>query len=722
MDNCCYTKTINENKIINNINICTDINDYNEKYLHKNYNTVRKKINYTEKKNNEEINNNSELILKSDNYKQKSQTYYKDHNIMKKKIFLFKLKEKSNNIENKEKIIKGLKILIGFFDKQKLNEPEIKKKDSNIIPIPPIKNIVIEKIKNNYINSRNNKKGNNIYNYDKVYYKDSLMSENHIKHLKIYSYEYILSLKNNIYSLKDNLLSEKTLRHCLDLSQQTNSNLVSNNDLETNENDFILEINKKQPENIFKFEITNLLNALTKKSFDDIFSKISSLLLSNKLNNDLFIENQKTLLEIIFIKASKEYCYGFLYAELCYELNIKLLKEFNDIKNNKELNLEYLINEESNNIFNKFKNMKINDLILNKNMFLGYINFISELIKIELLKQQFIFYIFDQIYQKFIENETEFIYLEGCIELINDTGKIINEKENNDKYINNLNIYLNDTFTNLLSNKKSLPNNIKYKIINLLEKSKNGWNKSLYEYSKSFNTIFKIPFLFYNDSKDSNISRNNNYEILTENSKSHDKIYVKNIIETDLLNYIKYSNDNNENQVSYNWTVIDKLINVKNIHFYKIIICYIKVCKNIINDEKNISYINDYIKNIIEFYTTNLSKKNINLTRKEIIKFLKNINEILDDDEKMFRIMGNLLFILVENGLFLIKDFNNFLAEDKKTINNLILIAKYCIISSGKYAKKYYNSFKQNKFFMNNIELFKKNTNEYLDDLFYYVE
>ena len=704
LDKCFYTKINKNNKIKNK-----EIYVHCKKKAHlskKNFTSNNKKTNiektYTKKKK-----ENSDLQLKNANTIQESLTYTKTNSILKKNLFIYKLKENTNNIKNKEKILKGLRKLVNFFDKK------------NISKI--LKNKVNERIKSFILTPRHN----NTSDESKINYKNSLINENNIKNLKTYNYKYILSLKNNIYSIKDNLLPEKLIRHSFELFIQTDFELVSNNILEPDENYYINEINKNQPKNNFKLDIMNLLNALTIKTFDNIFSKILYLLLINKQNNNLFIENEKNLLKIIFSKASNEYCYGFIYAKLCSELNIKLLNEFIDTKNdknNKERNIKFLINEESNNVFNKFKNMKTNDLILNKNKFLGYINFISELIIIELLKQQFIFYIFDQMYQKYLENKTEVIYLEGCIELINNTGKNIIEKENNTKNINNLNKYLNETFPNLLSNKASLPSNIKYKIINLLEKNKNGWNKTLYEFSKSFNNNSKNSLLFSIDFEDSNISTNDNLKISNENSKTQDKVSVKNVIETDLLNYLKYSSDNNEKPPIYNWEVIDKLIKLKNIQIYKIIIYYIKICKNIIDNEKNIIYSNNYIKNIMEYYSNNMSKKDIDIMRNEMIKFFKNTNEIISEDEKMYKIMGNLLFVLIENRIFLIKDFNNFLKESKKTIINLSLVTKYCIISSGKYAKKYYNDFRQTKLFIYNNEIFKKNVSESLKDLFYYIK
>ena len=87
----------------------------------------------------------------------------------------------------------------------------------------------------------------------------------------------------------------------------------------------------------------------------------------------------------------------------------------------------------------------------------------------------------------------------------------------------------------------------------------------------------------------------------------------------------------------------------------------------------------------------------------------------------MFKILGNLLFVLIDNKLFLIKFFNHYLKVDTKTQINLAIITKYCIISAGKFAKKYLNDFKQTKLFNNN-EIFEKYVIENMEDLLYFIK
>ena len=104
-----------------------------------------------------------------------------------------------------------------------------------------------------------------------------------------------------------------------------------------------------------------------------------------------------------------------------------------------------------------------------------------------------------------------------------------------------------------------------------------------------------------------------------------------------------------------------------------------------------------------------------------MIKIFLEIDEIIKINHYMSKILGNLLFVLIENRLYHIKDFNNYLKTKTQTQINLAIITKYCIISSGKFAKKYFNDFKQTKLFLNNY-IFKQYVTDALKDLFYFIK
>ena len=75
--------------------------------------------------------------------------------------------------------------------------------------------------------------------------------------------------------------------------------------------------------------------------------------------------------------------------------------------------------------------------------------------------------------------------LEGCINLLNKFGKIIFE-EKNEKFLENLNYYMKECIIPIINNNnndKNIPDYIKYKIINLIEKQKNNWEESMFEKS-----------------------------------------------------------------------------------------------------------------------------------------------------------------------------------------------------------------------------------------------
>ena len=130
---------------------------------------------------------------------------------------------------------------------------------------------------------------------------------------------------------------------------------------------------------------------------------------------------------------------------------------------------------------------------------------------------------------------------------------------------------------------------------------------------------------------------------------------------------------------------------------------------------------NDYIKNIIEYYSNNLQKNPLDSAHNEMIKTFSNIDDYIKNNYLMSKILGNLLFILIENRLYHIKDFNNYLKTEKQTQINFAIITKYCIISAGKFAKKYLNDFKQTKLFLNN-EIFKQYVINALKDFFYFIK
>ena len=159
---------------------------------------------------------------------------------------------------------------------------------------------------------------------------------------------------------------------------------------------------------------------------------------------------------------------------------------------------------------------------------------------------------------------------------------------------------------------------------------------------------------------------------------------------------------------SYNWEIIDNLILKKNTKLELIIKIYINICKDKKDFKNNELFkANEYIRNIIEYYSSNLSNNQIEILHLNMIELYMAIDYIVENNNNensinMYEIMGNLLFILLKNKLYFMKDLNNFIERDKETQINIAKVVKYTISASGNCSKQYHNDFKFTKLFHNN--------------------
>ena len=540
----------------------------------------------------------------------------------------------------------------------------------------------------------------------------------------------------------------------LNLSKENNKiinniNIIKNEDMEESD-DFILLLNK----NIFnenksddknkstKLDILYQLNIITDGNYSDVLNNLTEIIINNKdnkINIDDIVNNEKYFKDIVFNKLFSETKFIKIYSKLIKDLNenIQLKLKENNIKNIKEKTLKFLINEECVNILNKYKNIQneialdnfdsINYFLCRKNL-REYVSFIYEFINNGLLKQQFGINIIEQFYKKYQEDNTSIIYkniyLDACIILFDKLFEAVFES-NNQKLIQ----YLNNFIDNLSKdNNNELQNYLRYKIINSKEKKNIKYKKEKEDKKITLDLFDKVI--------EEEVKNKVNFEkIVKDKNKENNKNILNDefglIIQEDLINYISYFTDKNDNNQtiiktevdkSYNWKAIDDIINEKLHGLGYIINKFIESCSNIISKESQVILANDYIKNIIEYYVNNLPKEEIEKIHNEMIKTYQNINEIINTNHFMCKILGNLLFILIENKLYHIKDFNNYLKDEKNTHINLAIITKYCIISSGKFAKKYFNDFKQTKLFMNNMNIFNEYVYKALNDLFYFFK
>jgi hypothetical protein len=288
-----------------------------------------------------------------------------------------------------------------------------------------------------------------------------------------------------------------------------------------------------------------------------------------------------------------------------------------------------------------------------------------------------------------------------------------------------------DNLCSILDNENesnALPNYLKFKIINLIEKKKNNWKDSLYEQSivaKGKNNNISIS----HDLTDSNINID---ESLLDNQKNMNNINKEKeedniiiLLKNDIENYVSfltehnitnkqelndYNNQNENNDINneYDWSISEELIIKTKNELEEIIRCYIEVCIDYVTKEKNIFFCNEYIKNIVNYYSLDLTKDEIEKVHKSMNDLYLNIEDICIDNYFMLEVMGYLLLILLNNNLFYIEDLNKFINEDKDRIAKISQVIKFTIAHSEDKYKDLYDNFRKIELYTDNKNIFEE--------------
>ena len=496
------------------------------------------------------------------------------------------------------------------------------------------------------------------------------------------------------------------------------------------------------------------------------------------LSDEEIILNEYILVKAIINKAVMEIRFVNLYAKLSHELYHKLNNVSYNKENFKTIIIDECKNKfnelNKNEIIFKNRVVSLDDeeIILIKKSFIGNIDFICELINVEFLDEVIGFYYLEELNKIYNNDEIpeqnnkfkKNIALEATVNFLSKFGKkIISGKNVNN--INKLNSFINSNLKSILDN-KDLSGFLKYKIINLIEKQKNKWQDSLYEKSilaksknnksrnspknkkvrkrrhsnKSLKNMnpndtlniknFKKPNSKGNSLNSSTINYNShiNLKLNTSSSVSNMDDEIIKLIEKDIVKYKEFFNTNNitnrydlikNMQIGneFDWSSIEEILSMSKIYLAEIIRCYVEVCIDEIIDSNQIYIVNDYIKNIICYYSTELTNKERDIIHNKVVNLFLNIRDICIDNENMKNIMGYLLLILIENKLYFIKNLNNFIGLEKEIIITIAEVVKFAIISSEEKSRKYHNDFKQTKLFADNPIFNEKVTNSIGDIL-----
>lgn len=548
-------------------------------------------------------------------------------------------------------------------------------------------------------NKDNEKENNKIYSYefligfgDLEISKDTYLLPEEVKE-HINQLENYLSAMNMDKVLKNNQRSpsDSTLGIC-STSRSSYSSVANIMSLEfwgrqdytreteeaENNKKIFDEINKKDA---IKKELRELLNKMTKDNYDLVMAKILEIIKDK-------IENQDKFIDVIFLKSISEESYVGIYAKLCKDLDKELPQkiENKEKKKNKRVKKQTLFKKK---LLDKCKEMlkyeenkKYEEYIKEDNeiekeekmkkIILGNSSFISELIKNKFLSKkaacESIEYLFEK-YNKGDNQKIKWINIQLIIKFIDKLGTLIeSEKEKKTKE----NIYSQETikkaFEKLeeIKEDRNIPGHIKYSIINLIIKKENHYKQSELEKSR----VAKSKKELEEQNKETEEQKSQ------EEKKEINQDDINDLIKNDLYEY-KWLIESEGSSEKYSWNIITDLYDLKLKTLDSIIEGYFMGCQDFIENNDNLLYAKDYIKEVFEYYKERMEESEKKSLVHKIFDLYEIIKDIAFEIPKIFMIYEHVIELLIEQGIAGIKEFENIFEpklrneEDLKILNNM---------------------------------------------------
>lgn len=478
---------------------------------------------------------------------------------------------------------------------------------------------------------------------------------------------------------------------------------------------FKKNIDKEAEKDPVKFQITELLNILTKDNYKSIADQIYNIIEKD-------IESQVKFLDVLFNKSVNEKSYVALYAKLCKDFDKKLPqkappkedkktdkpKKSNSMMRTKLLDkCREIFKIENNEKFDEY--IKVQDKeernIKLKNFVLGNVNFIGELINIQILSKKIVKQCLNNLLERFYDKNSDeslkMINLEAVVILLNNFGTLLKErekklKEDDKKAFNSVvDEYLQKLDEIIQSKDTKVDTPVKFKIINLINKSKNNWEKSKFE--KSIEAKGKKDL-----EEDEQIQKVK----ATKDLYTQDEII--NEISRDLVNFKDHIFEEEGTPSDYNWEIVESIYKEHGNSVAEMIQGFLYSCLDFVQNKKTLGLVKDYFNELISYYKNALSLEE----KKEIVSKTNHLLRVARDAS-----LDNLLILdvwciilsnLIRYHLFNRDDLielNDLDKEDLKSV--LLIIAKS--IKEDPPAKIHYEKC---KFISQNKELYDEAMSE----------
>ena len=555
-----------------------------------------------------------------------------------------------------------------------------------------------------------------------------------------FDYEYMISFENWEICSETKLLSEDFLKHLEEFkivesepiksnNQNKKGNQKRHNDYRKNQNEkknevdlspfgrkdiskeialaeeFKKKIDEEATKDPIRFKITEHLNILTVDNYKNISENIYEIIKDT-------IENQEKFLDVLFNKSVNEKAYVKLYAKLCKDFDKKLTQKAppkndeNKAKKPTSMMRVKLLDKcrqifkiENNQKFDEY--IKVQDPIEReiklKKFVLGNVNFIGELINIQILSKKIVSQCLNNLLARFNDENADkslkMINLEAIVILLDNFGTLLKAKEEKMKEEDkkNYNEIVDEYLKKLeevIQKDQAIVQYVKYKIINLIERSKNNWEKS--KFDKSLEAKGKKDLEDEDEEK-------------SDRGKSTLKPYtqdeVTDAMSKDIINFKDFIEEDEGTPETYDWNTVENIYRDHGNSVAEMIQGFLYSCLDFVQNDKTLKLAKDYFTELIFYYKKTISSKE----KKEIVEktahLLRVARDFSLDNPKIIDVWCVMLSNLIRAHLFMRDDLielNDLEKEDLKTI--FIIIAK--IIKEDKDAKIHYDKCKfvqQNK-------------------------
>ena len=557
-----------------------------------------------------------------------------------------------------------------------------------------------------------------IYNFDYDYMisfenweicsETKLLSEDFLKHLEQFKIVESEPIKSNNQNKKGNQKRHNEYRkNQNDKKNETDLSIFGRKDISKEialAEEFKKKIDEEANKDPIRFKITEHLNILTVDNYKTISENIYEIIKDE-------IENQEKFLDVLFNKSVNEKAYVKLYAKLCKDFDKKLPQKApkKDEKATKKPTsmMRVKLLDKCRQIFKIENNQKFDEYIKVqdpvereiklKKFVLGNVNFIGELINIQILSKKIVSQCLNNLLARFNDKNADkslkMINLEAIVILLDNFGTLLKAKEEKMKEEDkkNFNEIVDEYLKKLeevIEKEEGIVQYVKYKIINLIERSKNNWEKS--KFDKSLEAKGK------KDLEDEDEEKN-------DRGKSTLKPYTQDEIteamSKDIINFKDFIEEDEGTPDTYDWNTVENIYRDHGNTVAEMIQGFLYSCLDFVQNDKTLKLAKAYFTELIFYYKKSLSQKE----KREIVQktnhLLRVARDFSLDNPQIIDVWCIMLSNLIRAHLFMRDDLielNDLEKDDLKTI--FIIIAK--IIKEDKDAKIHYDKCKfvsQNK-------------------------